>query len=203
MENIRNIDPRLLPDQLRQGLKKGKSSLFDNPEAGKSERRVSAWETELGPIALSRSGSELEDLEGDCIPAADPQPEDHGLSYTGLLDAELHEPMTADCFHSQGQEVVEIFESPISEELTTSTFAMIDLGDSHPHGLSPEGLSPTYFPDHVDVRQIYIAKLSQYPVGGEKEIGASPTSALTPDPGDPSNAAKPYWGRGYTLVPEG
>ncbi|KAF1973216.1 hypothetical protein BU23DRAFT_568519 [Bimuria novae-zelandiae CBS 107.79] len=209
LENIRNIDPRLLPDHLKQGdhlkqsSKKVKSSLFDDPEAGNSERCVSAWETKPGPIVLSGSGTELEDLEGDCIPAADPQPEDHGLSYTGSLDAELHEPMIADCFHPQGQEVAEILESPPSEEFTTSAFAMIDLGDSHPHGMSPEGLSPTYFPDDVDVRQIHVAKLSQYPVEEEKEIGASPTSALTPDPEDPSNAAKLYWGRGYALVPEG
>lgn len=74
---------------------------------------------------------------------------------------------------------------------------MIDLGDSHPYGMSPEGLAPNYLLDDEDVRQI------QYLVEGEKEIDASPTSALTPDSEDPSNPAKLYWGRGYALVPEG
>jgi hypothetical protein len=162
---------------------------------------VSAWETKPGPIVLSGSDTELEDLKGDCISAADPQPEDHGLSHTGLLDAELHEPMTADCFHPQGQEVAKTPESPPLEEFTTP--AKIDLGDSHSHGTSPEGLAHTYLPDDKDVRQIHLAKLSQYPVKEEKEIAASPTSALMLDPECLSRAAKVYWGRGYALVPEG
>jgi hypothetical protein len=177
LENPRNIDPRLLPDHLRDGLKRVKSSLSDNPEAGHSERRVSAWRT--------RSGTKLEGLETDYIPIADPQLEDHGLSYTGLLDVELHEPMTADCFHQQGQEVTEILKSPPSEAITTSALAMMDLGDGSPQGMNPESLSPANLLDDEDVRQAQPAELNQYPVE------------------DLSNAAKLYWGRGYALVPEG
>ncbi|OAG09319.1 uncharacterized protein CC84DRAFT_1171913 [Paraphaeosphaeria sporulosa] len=197
LENIRNIDPRLLPDHLRQGSKKVKSSLFDDPEV------VWPWATEPGPIVLSGSGTELEDPEGDCIPAADPQPEDHDLFYTGLLDAELHEPMAADRFYPQGQEGTEILENPPSEAITTSALAMIDLGDGYPRGMSSESLSPTHVPDDEDVGQLQPAAFIQYPAEEETEIVGSLTSALTIDPEDLSHAAKLYWGRGYALVPEG
>lgn len=194
-ENIRNIDPRLLPDHLRGGLERVKSSLSDNPEAGHSERRVSAWRT--------RSGTNLKALEADCILITEPQLEDYGLSYTGLLDVKPHEPMIADCFHQQGQEVTEIHKSPLSEAITTSALTMMDSRDGSPQGITTESLSPSNLLDDEDVRQVQLAELIQYPAKEEKDIDDSPTQALMPDPKDLSNAAKLYWGRGYALVPKG
>lgn len=160
------MDPRLSGDRLRQISKKVKSSIFDDPEAGNSERRMSTWKTDPGPIALS--GLALDDRRNacanDCIPA-----------------------------HSQGQEDTEILENPLSGAITTPALAMYDLGTSYPRGRSPESLSSTCIPGNEDVGQLQPTILVQYPSEEETEIGDSLTSALAIYIEDLSHAAKLYW----------